>query len=189
MARYVHRHGRTVVSDRFWGETPGLSRLGRPDPRGRSGGHYGSNEDDEYDPYDFDLPREGREGRPRSNQGIKRPAHVDVGYEPDQPVPSGWGLADPAGERHRRGYAGRGPKSYQRRDDRILEDVSDRLMEDPFLDASGIEVSVNAGEVRLDGSVDARADKRRAEDVAEMVSGVGNVQNNLRVQHRDVSRS
>ncbi len=43
------------------------------------------------------------------------------------------------------------------------------------------------GEVRLDGSVDSRADKRRAEDVAERVSGVDNLQNNLRVQHRDAS--
>lgn len=187
MARHRNRDGRTVISDRFWGDTPGLDRLGLPDPRGISGGYYGSNEEDVYDPYDFDLPREGREGRPRSNQGIKRPTHVDVGYEPDQPVPRGWGFADAAHERHRRGFSGRGPKGYRRAENRILEDVSDRLMDDPYLDASGIEVTVNAGEVRLDGSVDARGDKRRAEDVTAEVSGVDHVQNNLRVQHRDAS--
>ncbi|WMT92900.1 hypothetical protein [Pelagibacterium sp. H642] len=183
MARHQNRDGRNIISDRFWGDTPGLDRLGHPDPRGISGGYYGSNEEDVYDPYDFDRPREGREGRPRTNQGIKNPTHVDVGYGPDQPVPRGFGLANAAHERHRRGFSGHGPKGYQRAENRILEDVSDRLMDDPYLDASGID---NAGEVRLDGSVDARADKRRAR-CGRRCSGVDHVQNNLRVQHRDAS--
>ena len=37
-------------------------------------------------------------------------------------------------------YAGRGPRGYRRSDDRIGEDVCDRLTDDPALDASGIEV-------------------------------------------------
>lgn len=189
MAEHRNRDGRTVVSDRFWGNTPGLGRLGRPDPRGRSGGYYGSNQDDEYDPYDYDLPRQGREGRARTNQGIKGPRHVDLGYEPDQPVPRGYGVGDPARERHRKSYAGHGPRGYKRADNRILEEVSDRLMDNPYLDASGIEVKVEAGEVVLDGTVDARADKRRADDLAADTPGVTHVQNNLRVQHRDVSGS
>ena len=49
-----------------------------------------------------------------------------------------------------------------------------------YLDASDIEVSVKEGEVTLSGKVFDRTDKRLAEDVAESVTGVKNVQNNLR---------
>ncbi len=79
-------------------------------------------------------------------------------------------------------HRGRGPRGYTRSDDRIREDVSDRLTDDPYLDASDIEVSVKGCEVTLSGTVNVRADKRRAEDLADDVSGVRHVQNNLRVQ-------
>lgn len=79
-------------------------------------------------------------------------------------------------------YWGKGPKGYRRSDDRIREDVSDRLTEDAWLDASEIEVAVSDCEVTLNGTVSNRADKRRAEDCAERISGVRHVQNNLRVQ-------
>jgi hypothetical protein len=81
-------------------------------------------------------------------------------------------------------HRGRGPKNYTRSDDRIREDVNDRLSDDPWLDASEIEVAVVRAEVTLTGAVDNRNDKRRAEDIAEQVSGVKHVQNNLRVQHQ-----
>jgi len=79
---------------------------------------------------------------------------------------------------------GQGPKGYERSDERIREDLHERLTEDPQLDASDIEVAVEAREVTLSGRVASRADKRRAEDIAESVSGVGHVQNNLRVRER-----
>ena len=44
-----------------------------------------------------------------------------------------------------------------------------------------LEVRVSDGEVTLAGHVNSRGEKRRVEDVAEGVSGVKNVQNNLRV--------
>jgi osmotically-inducible protein OsmY len=80
------------------------------------------------------------------------------------------------------GHRGRGPRGYQRSDQRILEDVNDRLTEDPDVDASEIEVRVENREVTLSGTVNSRFEKRHAEDVAESVSGVAHVQNNLRVQ-------
>jgi osmotically-inducible protein OsmY len=46
---------------------------------------------------------------------------------------------------------------------------------------------VKDSEVTLSGTVDDRTDKRVAEDVAESVSGVKNVQNNLRVKQEQVS--
>ncbi|MET0527884.1 MAG: BON domain-containing protein [Microvirga sp.] len=79
-------------------------------------------------------------------------------------------------------HRGRGPKGYQRSDARIMEDVNDRLTDDPHLDASEIEVSVTGREVTLTGTVNSRFEKRHAEDLAESVSGVSHVQNNLRVQ-------
>lgn len=80
---------------------------------------------------------------------------------------------------HRRG---RGPKGYRRSDERIKEDVNDRLGDDYYIDASDIEVMVENQEVTLTGTVTSRTDKRRAEDIAESVSGVTNVENRLRVK-------
>lgn len=78
-------------------------------------------------------------------------------------------------------HRGKGPKGYARSDERIREDVSDRLSDDPMLDATNIDVNVESGEVTLSGTVESRRDKRRAEDIADDVSGVNHVQNNLRV--------
>ncbi|HEY9489121.1 MAG TPA: BON domain-containing protein [Chryseosolibacter sp.] len=85
-------------------------------------------------------------------------------------------------DRNRRGeYRGKGPRNYSRSDERIKEDVNDRLSDDPFVDASDVDVSVTSGEVTLTGTVDHRSTKRRVEDLAEAVSGVKNVENRLRV--------
>jgi hypothetical protein len=79
-------------------------------------------------------------------------------------------------------HRGRGPKGYRRSDERVRDDINDRLTDDRHLDASEIEVTVAEGEVTLSGFVFRREDKRRAEDLAEHVSGVVHVQNNLRVK-------
>jgi hypothetical protein len=96
----------------------------------------------------------------------------------------GYGEGWPGGreEAGYRGYFGKGPRGYARSDERIREDVSDRLTEDWEIDASDIEVSVRNGEVTLSGTVNTRDEKRRAEDLAEAVPGVRHVQNNLRIQ-------
>jgi len=104
---------------------------------------------------------------------------------------SSW-FGDEDAERRRerdRNFRGKGPKNYSRSDDRIKEDINDRLSDDPFVDASDIEVSVSNGEVSLSGSVDHRSTKRRAEDLAEAVSGVKNVENRLRVGQYTGSQS
>lgn len=78
-------------------------------------------------------------------------------------------------------HRGKGPRSYRRRDERIQEDVNDRLYDDPWLNATDIEVEVQGGDVVLKGTVEDRQAKRRAEDICESVSGVKNVENRLRV--------
>jgi BON domain len=78
-------------------------------------------------------------------------------------------------------YAGRGPKGYRRSDERIHEDVCERLMEHPSIDASDVEVSVNEGDVTLTGLVESRAIKHLTETMTETVPGVKEVHNHLRV--------
>lgn len=83
--------------------------------------------------------------------------------------------------RMRNDNRGRGPRGYYRSDARIEEDVCERLTEDPYIDASDIEVRVQDREVTLAGTVGSRDDKRRAERIVEDCNGVTHVQNNLRV--------
>jgi osmotically-inducible protein OsmY len=78
-------------------------------------------------------------------------------------------------------HKGKGPKGYTRSDERITEDINEKLYQDDYVDASNIEVSVSGGEVTLSGTVESRNVKRHAEDLAESVTGVKNVQNNLKV--------
>jgi len=79
-------------------------------------------------------------------------------------------------------HVGRGPKGWKRGDERIMEDVCQRLTDHPGIDASDIEVKVDNGGVTLTGTVDDRRIKRMAEDTAEDVSGVTEVHNQLRVK-------
>lgn len=78
-------------------------------------------------------------------------------------------------------YRGRGPKNYRRSDERIREDVCERLTLDDHIDATEVEVEVADGIVTLTGSVTERFAKRRAEDISESVHGVKDVENKLRV--------
>ena len=114
------------------------------------------------------------------------------GYEPlyewerEEPR-SGSGIyaGTPAMQRgyERRGrFAGRGPKGYRRSDQRLEEEICDRLTADPDIDASEVTVKVKDGEVTLEGCVFDRQTKRGAEDCVESVSGVRQVHNRLRVE-------
>jgi len=78
-------------------------------------------------------------------------------------------------------FFGKGPKGYTRSDDRIREDVSERLTDHSEIDASSIELIVKDGEVTLTGTVNDRRSKRLAEDVAEQSRGVKDVHNQIRV--------
>lgn len=85
-----------------------------------------------------------------------------------------------------RRYSGTSPKGYTRSDDRIKEDICDRLT-DCDLDCSEIEVSVADGQVTLSGTVDAREDKFECESIADSVSGVQDVVNQLRLKRQQSS--
>lgn len=80
-----------------------------------------------------------------------------------------------------RGGAGRPPKGYKRSDDRIHEDVCERLMMSS-IDASEVTVQVKDGHVSLEGTVPERWMKHAIEDTADGVAGVQDVDNRIRVQ-------
>ncbi|WP_164018854.1 BON domain-containing protein [Pyxidicoccus trucidator] len=86
------------------------------------------------------------------------------------------------GDRLREGVRklGKGPKTYTRSDDRVREDICDRLMHG-WVNAEDVEVQVKSGEVTLTGFVDERRDKRVIEDIVEDVLGVKDVHNQLKV--------
>jgi flavin-binding protein dodecin len=77
---------------------------------------------------------------------------------------------------------GQGPRGYKRSDERIREDVCDRLGQDWDVDATEVEVSVSSGEVTLSGTIGDRDQKFRVEHLADSVSGVTEVHNQLRVK-------
>jgi hypothetical protein len=107
------------------------------------------------------------------------------GYSPTGPDRDRFGSQRDQGFRSRDfrgGFAGRGPKGYKRTDERVREDVCDRLSQDDEVDASDISVRVENGEVTLEGSTETRRQKHRAEEIAADVAGVSDVHNNVRVR-------
>ncbi|HEY4030249.1 MAG TPA: BON domain-containing protein [Caulobacteraceae bacterium] len=140
--------------------------------------HRGDYDPDRYTP----NPREGRGGDESRSWWDRTQDEVSSWFGDDQARRRReWDerQADVKAE-----HRGRGPKGYRRSDGRIEEDVNDRLTDDPYLDASDVQVAVKDSEVTLTGTVTRREDKRRSEDLAELVSGVTHVQNNLRVKPR-----
>ncbi len=81
----------------------------------------------------------------------------------------------------------RGPKGYTRSDERIREDVCERLAYAFDLDVSEVSVAVREACVRLEGSVPERWMKHEIEDLAASCVWVRDVDNLVRVP-RDASR-
>ena len=135
--------------------------------------------------YEYDRDRYGQQG----GQGGEDRGWWDRASD----AVASW-FGDEEAERRRRmdqrrdEWRGKGPKGYRRSDERIREDVSDRLSEG-YLDASDVEVAVSNAEVTLTGTVNNRWDKRRAEDIAESVNGVTHVENRIRVKQQGSTMS
>jgi hypothetical protein len=78
-------------------------------------------------------------------------------------------------------HHGKGPKAYKRTDDRIHDEVCERLTQHPLVDASLMDVSVQDGEVTLSGEVLDRRMKHLAEDIVDEVHGIKEIHNHLRI--------
>ena len=182
---YNQGFGEIPESERRYGRPYGASAY-RPENERYSGRQYeGTNRPPDYG-------RDFATGRHRTYGDENLVGERDWIDRASDEISSWFG--DDAAERRRRmdklregKYRGRGPKGYRRSDERIKEDVNDRLTDYSYLDASEIVVSVKDGDVTLSGTVLNRGDKRVAEAVAESVSGVKNVQNNLRLNEEQVN--
>jgi hypothetical protein len=80
------------------------------------------------------------------------------------------------------GHRGKGPKNYKRTDEKIVDDVSEALYRNTFVDASRIEVHVDKGIVTLKGFVSEREQKKEAERAIDHLPGVEDIFNELHVQ-------
>lgn len=78
-------------------------------------------------------------------------------------------------------FFGKGPRNYMRTDERIKEEICEKLTFNPDIDATEIELTVEKGDVTLTGLVHNKREKRQAEEIAEEVFGVNNVHNDLRI--------
>jgi osmotically-inducible protein OsmY len=75
----------------------------------------------------------------------------------------------------------RGPKGWVRPDERILDELCERIVR-AGVDASALEVSVEAGEVSLTGELGTRKERRCVMDLAERILGVVAVDAEIRVR-------
>ncbi|MGH7581729.1 MAG: BON domain-containing protein, partial [Gemmatimonadales bacterium] len=157
-----------------WGDDrsgQGGYRLGTYDtPRGRyrdswyGGGYLGAGSYRESG--DFDET--ARRYAPRSTEISYHAPEHDGGWPRRQPF--------------RGPHTGKGPRGYQRSDERIREDVCEQLHRDGDIDASDVDIEVRNGEVTLSGTVPERRMKQMAEECAVDCTGVRDVQNSLRVR-------
>ncbi len=81
----------------------------------------------------------------------------------------------------KRNYYGFGPKGYKRSDQKLKDEASLLLNQDPILDSSNINIEVFNNVIYLRGFVDSRKDKKRAELLIEDIFGIEDIQNQLKI--------
>lgn len=124
------------------------------EPQWRTGGYRGERG---YDPRDARDARDPRDDRP--------------GEAPDLSRFGGGAMR-----------ARTGPKGYTRSDERIREDVCERLARALEIDVSDVSVEVRDGCVVLEGTVPTRWMKHDIEDLSDDCMGVRDVENRVRVR-------
>jgi hypothetical protein len=170
VARGEYRPGRDELAGagvRGYGEPGAYRQWGQPDYDERGGGN------------DF-----------RSRYGGFVGTEGD--YAPASGLPPGYGAADRGGYGRLGGWRHhdtglmrpRGPKGYERSDDRIAEDLCEHLMNLDDIDSSDVEVHVKNGRVVLQGTVPERFMKYEIENIAATTLGVKDVENNITVPRR-----
>ena len=166
----AHRHG--ASSAELFGRGPftygpppryfGTGVAGYTSGPGFTGGYYGFGDEPPLVP--TELEREY--------------LHDVYGMEWEHPAePTGSPSARPAPPRR---YPP-GPKGYRRSDERIREDLCDRLMRARHIDSSEVTVEVSGGKVLLEGTVPERRMKHAIEDIGANCLGVQDIDNRIRV--------
>jgi hypothetical protein len=184
---------------RYTGSQPGYGAHGMGyGPQGGAWGVYGMPRELARDyasgarsgaPQGFDQPhgRESHGGSGSFGSGGEHPSFSDpagpreTGGQHEVHERSAHGSIPPA-QHARAGEARRrGPKGYQRSDERIGEVIYERLVDARGIDPSDVTIEVKDGVVTLYGSVAHRQMKYWIEDIAADTFGVKDVENKLRV--------
>ncbi len=147
---------------RAWRDSASQRMQGRDREEGAAG----------WSPYDPDYNL-------RSNDRGRFEHRGDYGTSPA--MPSLRARLQPGEQIGTRRMPGKGVKGYKRSDERIREDVCDRIS-DLDVDASDVEVSVKDGEVTLSGTIPERQMKYAIEQCCDRVSGVTDCNNQLRMK-------
>ncbi|MEX2217937.1 MAG: BON domain-containing protein [Phycisphaerales bacterium] len=80
----------------------------------------------------------------------------------------------------------KGPRNYQRSDERLRDEVYDRLIQQTDIDVSEIECTITGGVVSLEGTVESRWERHQIEDLVDTVWGTRDIRNNLRIRSGQV---
>ncbi|MEZ0313436.1 MAG: BON domain-containing protein [Myxococcota bacterium] len=182
------QYGRYGANEHYQGNDAGVpyqaNRYGSDQNRGPYGREYGNRMSNSIPDYDSSMYGSGQSYGNRDAMRSWRQSSNHVGQ-------SSYGMRDRG--QHEGGhdesmlekvgrFFGIGPKGYKRSDSRIQEDANDALMDDAFVDATHIEVNVKDSEITLEGYVEDRETKRRAEDVVCKVRGVKDCHNHLKIR-------
>lgn len=160
---------------------------GRPGSEGMGYRTYGGGEERWGD---RGYPRELREYRPEGDRPWVERGPSSRGREPTRGLVE-WedrGPLEWLGHKVREatGRPGRGPKGYTRSDERIHDEVCERIARSG-VDADDVEVKVANREVTLSGTVASREHKWWLENIADDVFGVEEIHNHLRVARPEAS--
>ena len=132
--------------------------------------------------------RYGQQYNPPHDQQYGR--HFGQQYGQGQPYGQSYGGARTS---NYQGPGGRrftsGPKGYQRSDERLKEDISERLMESHHIDSSDVSVDVRGAKVVLEGTVPSRHMKHAIEDLVDACPGVQDIDNRVRVANQSMRQS
>jgi hypothetical protein len=128
--------------------------------------------------------RSGQDDGDDQADGAPRPLTEDMEWSRLQGLYGGSEYGGYVGDPDRpdRSHAGKGPRGWQRTDDRLLDQVSEALARHPAIDASDLEVAVDGSRVILRGEVSDQRTRQLAKECAEGIAGVDDVQDQLRVR-------
>jgi len=175
--QYWRREWRDRDRDRDWRRDP------RRDDYSWRGQEYGGSRKDPGSSYDIDYERRWPDDNgesPRyfgSGSYSEGGTHFTGGYD-QRGTPEPESGDAPYG----RGVFRTGPKGYQRSDERMREDISERIMHAAHVDSSDVTVNVVGGKVTLEGTVPDRYTKHYIEDLADGAPGVQDIDNRVRVR-------
>jgi BON domain len=77
-------------------------------------------------------------------------------------------------------------QGIQRSNERIYDEAGEGILRHGHVDAGGVNVRVERGEVTLEGTVSSHREKRMAEEDVNSLPGIKNVHNRLQVSHPQV---